>query len=282
MALRIIILLCVTMLAFSANSLLARYALSSTSIDPASFTLLRLASGAALLALLLSRNGRSALREGSFAGALALFIYAATLSFSYSGLDTGLGALLLFCAVQITMIGTGLWKGERFNLMQSVGFFGAMAGLVYLLAPGANAPDLHASVLMLASGFAWGVYSIMGRGSTRPLAMTAGNFLRAVPFALLLSLVFIGRTHWDSAGAAAAVASGMFASGCGYALWYHILPQLSSSVASSVQLTVPVIASMLGWLFLDELWTLRLSVASVLVLGGIYLVIRGANKRDAR
>ena len=275
---RVVLLVCLTMIAFAANSLLARYALSNTTLDAATFTLIRLASGALLLALLIVRDQPRIFAEGSVPGALALFVYAAGFSFAYRELDTGVGALLLFGAVQMTMLGVGFYRGERFSIWQSIGFFAAVSGLVYLLAPGASAPAPLAAVLMLLAGVAWGVYSLLGRGARKPLAMTAGNFLFSVPLGLMLVLLFSANLQWDTRGVVAALASGMLASGCGYALWYHTLPQLTATVAASVQLTVPIIAAMLGWLILDESWSSRLSAASVLVLGGIFVVIRAGNR----
>lgn len=281
MSLRLSLLVCLTLLAFAANSLLARFALASTSLDAASFTAIRLVSGAALLFMLVARKADSLGEHGGWSGAVSLFVYAAGFSFAYRHLDTGMGALLLFGAVQISMLGVGFYRGERFTWQQFLGFCSAVAGLVYLLAPGQNAPNALAAFLMLSAGVAWGVYSLLGRGAKNPLAMTAGNFLRAVPLSLALLFGFALHLSWNFYGVMAALASGMIASACGYALWYHTLPQLSATVAASVQLTVPIIAALLGWLVLGELWSTRLTLASLLVLGGIWVVIRG-NKRAAR
>lgn len=283
---RVLLLTTLAMLAFAANSLLCRLALRETGIDAASFTTIRLASGALMLWLLLRLRGGSAHTggsaghppHGSWASALALFAYAAAFSFAYRTLPAGAGALLLFGAVQATMIGYGLWCGERLGARQSAGMALAAAGLVGLLLPGLSAPPLQGAVLMLASGVAWGVYSLRGRGVANPAASTAGNFLRAVPFALALSLAQLSSASVDAAGAAYAVASGALASGLGYALWYGALPLLRATTAATVQLSVPVLAALGAAAFLGEAITLRLLLASLAVLGGIALVIRSPRR----
>lgn len=280
---RVLLLTTLAMLAFAANSLLCRLALRETGIDAASFTTIRLASGALMLWLVVRLRGGSAhtvghAPYGSWASALALFAYAAAFSFAYRTLPAGAGALLLFGAVQATMIGYGLWRGERLGARQSAGMALAAAGLVGLLLPGLSAPPLQGAVLMLASGVAWGVYSLRGRGVANPAASTAGNFLRAVPFALALSLAQLSSASVDAAGAAYAVASGALASGLGYALWYGALPLLRATTAATVQLSVPVLAALGAAAFLGEAITLRLMLASLAVLGGIALVIRSPRR----
>ncbi|QEL63483.1 hypothetical protein OTERR_00070 [Oryzomicrobium terrae] len=286
---RVLLLTTLAMLAFAANSLLCRLALRETGIDAASFTTIRLASGALMLWLVVRLRGGSAHTggsadhppHGSWASALALFAYAAAFSFAYRTLPAGAGALLLFGAVQATMIGYGLWRGERLGARQSAGMALAAAGLVGLLLPGLSAPPLQGAVLMLASGVAWGVYSLRGRGVANPAASTAGNFLRAVPFALALSLAQLSSASVDAAGAAGAayaVASGALASGLGYALWYGALPLLRATSAATVQLSVPVLAALGAAAFLGEAITLRLMLASLAVLGGIALVIRSPRR----
>lgn len=266
------------MAAFAANSVLARLALVATGTGAASFTAIRLASGALVLAALAFRQ-RPSRRAGSWASGAALFVYAAAFSFAYLSLSTGTGALLLFGAVQITMIGWGLARGERFGLGRSVGLVLALAGLVVLVAPGVTAPPAGAALLMAASGVAWGVYSLRGRGSADPLAATAGNFWRA---ALLGVALVLGALAWpeavltaDARGVALAVASGAVTSGLGYALWYRVLPSLRAASAATVQLSVPVLAALGGVAFVGEAFTLRLAVATVVTLGGIALVVRG-------
>ena len=269
------------LLAFAGNSLLCRVALKETAIDPASFTAIRIASGALTLSLIVRlRDGPQRL-AGSWGSALALFAYAAAFSFSYLTLTAATGALLLFGAVQATMIGVGRWRGDRLRGWQTVGFLLALAGLVGLLLPGLEAPPLHGSLLMLAAGVAWGVYSLRARGSGDPLRVTAGNFVRAIAFAAALSLATLPWAAIDRAGAAYAVASGALASGVGYAVWYTALAALKATSAATVQLSVPVLAALGGIVFLDEPVTLRLFVASAAVLGGIALVVLDPGRKTA-
>jgi len=270
---RIIILTTLAMIAFAGNSLLCRAALKHTGIDAASFTTIRLISGALMLWLVVSISRRTHDGRGNWLSAFALFVYAAFLSYAYAGLTTAMGALLLFGAVQATMIGHGMWTGERLLKMQLVGLVIALAGLVGLLLPGLSAPPLSSSVLMLASGFAWGVYSLRGKGAGDPTKVTAGNFLRAVPISAALSLLMYQSTSLDSTGFWYAVASGALTSGIGYSIWYTALPALKAAKAATVQLSVPVIAALGGIVFLGEPLTLRLVFSSVAILGGIALVI---------
>ncbi len=255
------------MAAFAANSLLCRQALAHTRIDPATFTLVRLAAGAAMLALLAAGG------SGSWGSALALFAYAAGFSFAYVTLPASAGALLLFAAVQVTMIGRGLRAGEPLAPAQGAGVLLALAGLVVLLRPGLAAPPALGAALMLGAGVAWGVYSLRGRGAGDPVRITAGNFARAVPFALATSLAFAPHATWDGRGVLLAAASGALASGAGYAIWYAALPALGAATAASVQLVVPVLAALGGVVVLGERPTPRLAFAAFAVLGGIALVI---------
>ena len=281
-ALRLATLTLLAMLAFAGNSLLCRLALKDTGIDAASFTAVRLVSGALVLALLVRLRGGSAASQGDWPSGLALFVYAAGFSFAYLTLTAATGALLLFAAVQVTMIGVGLWRGERLAPLQMAGFAAACAGLVGLLLPGVQAPSWSGAVLMIAAGAAWGVYSLRGRGARDPLAITAGNFWRAAVFSAVLSAVFLARTSADALGLALAVASGAITSGLGYAVWYTALRGLTATVASTVQLTVPVITAVGAVLWLGESLTLRLVLASVAVLGGVALVaLRKAPPRAA-
>ena len=272
---RLIPLTLLVLLAFAGNSILCRLALRATSIDPATFTSVRLLSGALVLWVLVSTFRRNVRGQGNWGSALALLAYAAALSYAYIDLPTGLGALLLFAAVQVTMIGHALTHGERLQVVQWLGFGLAIAGLVGLLLPGLTTPPLIGSTLMLASGIAWGVYSLRGKGAGDPTRVTAGNFMRAVPIALLLSLLTLGQMQWDATGVLYAVISGGITSGLGYSLWYMVLPHLRSTTAASLQLSVPVIASLGGVLFVGEALTLRLVLAAIAILGGIALVIRG-------
>ncbi|MEN3113396.1 DMT family transporter [Uliginosibacterium paludis] len=272
------VLTALAMLAFAANSLLCRAALRDSGIDAASFTTLRMASGGLMLCLLLHLRGRKPCGGGNWGSGFALFAYAAGFSFAYLSLPAATGALLLFAAVQATMIGQALRRGERFGPRQLGGLVLGCAGLILLLLPGLSAPPLAGALLMLAAGAAWGVYSLRGRGKSDPLQATAGNFLRALPFALLLSLLGPQTTRLDAAGFVLALASGALASGAGYAVWYSVLPALKASHAGVVQFSVPVIAALGGVLFLGEPASLRLLLASVAILGGIALVIAGRQR----
>ena len=279
-------LVCIAMLAFAANSLLCRMALANTDIDPGLFTTIRLASGALCLALLVAFTARRSSKntrpiaaikqQASIAGALSLFVYAIAFSYAYISMSTGTGALLLFGAVQLTMISVGLLKGERFATFQWLGFLLAFAGLVILLLPGASAPPLFSALLMISAGIAWGFYSLLGKKSNAPLLLTAGNFLYATLLTLpLIVWLWVTDTwQWSNDGVLFALASGIVASGCGYAIWYKALPLIQSTTAATVQLSVPVIATLMGWAFLAEAISLQIMVASLMTLGGIWLVIK--------
>ena len=276
---RAFVLTTITMFAFAANSVLCRLALARDAIDPGSFTLVRIASGVAMLWALVALTRRDhAVVGGSWRGAFALFVYAAAFSFAYISLPAGVGALLLFGAVQATMIITGLARGERLVSLQWLGLALALAGLAALVAPGVAAPPAAGAALMLAAGIAWGAYSLLGRGASDAFAATAGNFLRATPFAILLAAATARGVHATAAGLVYAVLSGAIASGLGYTLWYAALRGLTAAQAASVQLSVPVITAIGGALALGETITARLGVSSVAVLGGVALVIvnRGA------
>lgn len=274
------------MTAFAGNSLLCRVALKQTNIDAASFTFIRIVSGAVALWLIVRMRGRSPEKAGSWISAAALFVYAAGFSFAYLSLPAGTGALLLFGAVQATMIIWALRSGERLSMRQRIGLVLALAGLVALVFPGLSAPPLGGSILMFAAGIAWGVYSLRGKKAGDPASATAGNFLRAVPMAAVLSLTFLPWARLDPAGIGYAIVSGAIASGVGYAIWYTALPSLRRASAASVQLIVPVLAAAGGIVFLRESITLRLLLASVAVLGGIALVVRErpapSDEQDAR
>lgn len=271
--LRIALLTALTMLAFAGNSLLCRAALEGTDIDPASFTAIRLFSGALCLLVITLWKRPLGPRGGSWISSLALFAYAAAFSYAYLSLTAATGALLLFGAVQATMIGYGLWKGERFRPLQLLGLSLAIGGLVGLLAPGVSAPPISGALLMLGAGAAWGWYSIRGHGGGDPIRVTAGNFAISVPLALILVVLMREGIALDPVGVAYAVVSGAIASGLGYAIWYTVLPSLRSTTAATVQLSVPVIAALGGVLLLGESLNLRLVLASVAILGGIWLVI---------
>ena len=262
------------MAAFAANSLLCRLALTETAIDAASFTTVRILSGAAMLWLMMRWRAPSHGRQGSWHSAVALFIYVAAFSFAYLSLSAGTGALLLFGAVQVTMILAGFMTGERMSRVQSMGFIAALAGLVILVLPGVEAPTLVGSALMLASGIAWGIYSLFGRGIADPAAATTGNFLRAVPLTIVLSLLALPWLKLDASGLLYAVLSGALTSGLGYVLWYRVLQHMHAITASTVQLSAPILAALGGIVLLNEAFTPNLLTASVLILGGIGLVLR--------
>jgi drug/metabolite transporter (DMT)-like permease len=265
------------MLAFASNSLLCRVALKDTAIDAASFTAIRLVSGALILALLLRTRGVRPSAGGSWPMAVMLFAYAVFFSYAYRDLTAATGALLLFGAVQLSMMGYGLWTGERIRGLSLVGLAIALAGLIGLLLPGLAAPPPLAAALMLGAGAAWGVYSLLGRRAGDPMAATAGNFLRTVPFAALLLLAALavkgGSETVDRMGAFYAVLSGAVTSGLGYVLWYAALPGLRATSAATIQLSVPAIAAIGGAVLLAEPITTRLLLSSVAILGGIALTI---------
>jgi drug/metabolite transporter (DMT)-like permease len=262
-----------TMVAFAANSLLCRQALGSTEVDPASFTLIRLLSGALVLALIARVRG-GGIGSGNWKSGLALFGYAAGFSFAYLSLSAGTGALLLFGSVHLSMIGYGLLRGERMARWQWMGMLLALLGFVFLMAPGVTAPPMTGALLMIVAGLSWAVYSIRGRKAADPTLVTAGNFVWAVPFAAALSLLFWSSRSLDPAGVMLAVASGAVASGLGYVMWYALMLQIKSTEAATVQLGVPPIAALGGILLLGESLTPRLVVASIAILGGVALVVR--------
>jgi drug/metabolite transporter (DMT)-like permease len=313
------------MIAFASNSLLCRAALKQTHIDAATFTFVRIFSGAVALCLFMNvrrritvdrtatpladgletgvglpspssspkrRGDPFSLREtvrvrvldwkdnGNWISALALFVYAAGFSFAYTSLSAGTGALLLFGAVQATMILWGLHKGERLSTIQIVGLIIAVTGLIALLLPGLSAPPLIGSILMPGAGVAWGIYSLRGKGEKNPASATTRNFVRAVPFAAALSIIFIMRAHLDLAGVTFGVISGTITSGLGYVIWYSVLPDLKAASAAIVQLSVPVLAATGGILLLGEPITLRYVLASLAVLGGIALVVVTLHSQD--
>jgi drug/metabolite transporter (DMT)-like permease len=270
---RVVVLTLLAMIAFASNSLLCRAALRDTTIDPATFTFVRIFSGAITLWLILNLRRSTSSREGNWISAFALFAYAAAFSFAYVDLSAGTGALLLFGAVQATMILWGLRKGERLDAIQVAGLVVASIGLVVLVFPGISAPPLIGSLLMLVAGVAWGVYSLRGKSAANAIAATTGNFLRAVPFATLISLIMLRRMHLDSLGIVYAVISGAITSGIGYVIWYAALSGLKAASAATVQLSVPVLAASGGILLLGEPITLRYLIASIAVLGGIALVV---------
>ncbi|MBD1388772.1 DMT family transporter [Neiella sp. HB171785] len=277
---RLLFLTLVALIAFAANSVLCRLALGSGIIDASSFTAIRLFSGAVVLALLLS--WRASRREcsserfhpaGSWRAAIYLFVYAAAFSYGYLTLDTGSGALILFGAVQVTMILVTLVDGNKLTAAEWIGVICAFTGFVYLLWPNLELPSLTGFLLMAAAGIAWGLYTLTGRQSEKPLSDTAWNFIRSLPLVMLLAIAALPAAAWSNAGIWLAVASGALASGLGYAIWYQALSQLTATQAAVLQLLVPVLAALGGVLFVDEQISLRLLIASAVVLGGILLVV---------
>ena len=271
-----ILLTTFALVAFAANSIICRMALGTATIDPASFTTIRLASGAIVLWLIVaaSPGNEAGRRPGSWWSAAMLFLYAAAFSFAYISLNTGVGALILFGSVQATMITAGLLKGERPPLLAWCGLAIALAGLVYLVFPGLEAPPFSGAALMGLAGVAWGIYSLRGLGSTDPVAITGGNFLRSVPMTAVVSLVLLQTIELSWEGLLLAGLSGGLTSGIGYVVWYAALKHHSATRAAMLQLLVPVIAAAGGVLLLSEQFTLRLVLSSILIIGGVGLTLQ--------
>jgi drug/metabolite transporter (DMT)-like permease len=273
------LLTALAMLAFAANSVLCRMALGEQLIDAASFTSIRLVSGATFLVIiLLSRNASLKSHRIDFKASIALFLYAVCFSFAYLELNTGTGALILFGMVQITIIVFGLLHGDRPGILAWTGIALACGGLVYLVFPGVSAPSASGTVLMGTAGLAWGMYTIRGKGVIDPIAATTWNFLATLPLTLLVSAIFLSAAQLQLPGILLAILSGVLASGAGYVIWYAALPYLKPSSAAAVQLSVPMIAAFGGVIFMAEPLTQRLIIASVAILGGLALVIH-TNRR---
>ncbi|ETX30102.1 DMT family transporter [Roseivivax isoporae] len=282
---RVVLLTVLTMTAFAANSVLNRMALADGAIDAATFGTVRLVAGAAMLAILclVLRGGLALGGPRRAMGVLSLLVYIYGFSAAYLSLDAGLGALILFGVVQITMFGGALAAGEALPVRRWTGAALALGGLAWLLWPGAGAQvSLPHGALMAAAGVGWGVYSLAGRGAGDPLVTTAANFLLAAPLGLVAGLLMAGSGGGvavpDAYGVALAILSGAVTSGLGYALWYSVLPRLEASVAAVAQLTVPVIAMAGGMLFLGEALTPTFAGAAALVLGGVALSVTGRRR----
>lgn len=274
---RTVVLTIAALVAFAANSVICRLALGEGSIDAASFTLVRIAAGALALGVLtIGRGQRPAGRWGS---AFALALYAVPFSFAYVSLEAGTGALILFAAVHLVMIGVGLTLGERPRAAEWLGMLVALCGLVWLVAPGVTAPPLLGATLMAIAGAAWGVYSLRGRATTAPVARTAGNFLLAVPVVAVAVAFALPAAHWTGRGVLLATISGALASGLGYVIWYAALPGLTATRAATVQLAVPLLAAFGGVALLGEAITVRLATAAALILSGVGMAIRGRRRR---
>ncbi|HEY9460963.1 MAG TPA: DMT family transporter [Paralcaligenes sp.] len=264
---------------FAANSLLCRVSLTQTAIDPASFTFVRIVSGALALWLIAQFHGAALRGHGNWVSGGSLFLYCASFSLAYLALTAGTGALILFGMVQITMIGHGLWRGERPSVRQVIGLVIAFGGLCWLVLPGLSAPPWRGSLLMMVAGVAWGAYSIRGKGTASPTLATAGNFLRAVPFAAGFGILAFPWLSLDAAGILYGATSGAITSGLGYVVWYTALGGLSSTQAATAQLTVPAIAAGGGTLFLAEPITWHLIISSLAILGGVAVVVFGKERR---
>ncbi|MDX8387861.1 MAG: DMT family transporter [Ghiorsea sp.] len=275
-----ILLTALALIAFAANSVLCRLALGEGLIDAGSFTAIRLLSGALILFLLINLQHKPSEEDskGSWSASVMLFIYAVAFSYAYMSLDTGTGALILFGAVQVTMITMALYSGHKLTILEVLGLLLAFLGFVYLMLPGASAPSLFGFILMMFSGIAWGFYTLKGSGSSFPLLDTAYNFIRTIPMVLILLLLSFNHSSYSFDGVVFAVLSGAVASGVGYTIWYMALRGLTSIHAAVLQLFVPVIAAFGGVLFVSEVITDQLMISSAMILGGILLVILKRNK----
>jgi drug/metabolite transporter (DMT)-like permease len=269
------VLTVLALIAFAANSVFCRLALAEPIIDPANYTAVRLITGALTLWLIAAfrRASFSAKSSGSWISAAMLFLYALAFSFAYISLSAGTGALILFAAVQITMIAVGLYSGERPVLSEWLGLLIAIAGLIYLVSPGIAAPSAVGSFLMAVAGVAWGSYSLRGRGVSDPIAATADNFIRTVPLAIGAVLAWLPTLTLTPMGFLWAALSGSITSGVGYVIWYAALRGLTATRAAIVQLAVPVLAAVGGVVVLSEAITLRLIISAVVILGGVGLAL---------
>ncbi|MCR9223758.1 MAG: DMT family transporter [Hyphomonas sp.] len=273
-ALRLFLITTLVMIAFAANSVLGRLGLIGTDIGAGSFALIRLISGAAVLLLICTLQRKHV--TGTWAGGVALLAYAAFFSYAYIALSAGMGAIILFALVQLTMLGWGLFQGERLSTLQWAGFVVAIAALIWLVSPSIEAPPLLATAAMAIAGMGWGAYSLLGRGVSDPTAATAGNFLRASALGLpilVLTISFAPEPLPPTDGILIAVVSGAVTSGLGYVIWYSVVKQLSASRAGIAQLSVPAIAAIGGVLFLSEPITLRFALSTLAILGGVGLAV---------
>ena len=273
MSLRVSLILSFTLVAFAANSLLTRAALGAGRLDAATFTGIRLVTGAVTLAILARLRPRPVVEGGAWLSAAALAAYAVFFTVAYTRIGASVGALILFGSVQVTMIGTGLARGERPAAVDWLGLGLAVAGLLVLTLPGVTAPDVLGAASMIVAGACWGVYSINGRGSRDPLGATAGNFARAALGGLVFAVVASASRHITASGVWLASASGSIASGVGYTAWYAVLPALPSWRAAIVQLVVPILTGFGASLILSEPITARLVVAAVCIAAGVWLTV---------
>lgn len=280
-----------TLIAFASNSIFCRMALLNHSLGALTFTIVRLGSGAAMLLPILlwparNRGEASTIRDrrlefswSAAAMAASLFSYALFFSLAYVELQAATGAIILFPTVQITMLGLSLALGNRLSLLEWIGSAFALGGLAYLLLPGLAAPPIGGAIMMMLSGFSWGIYSVLGRHERRPVVATARNFLYGIPACLILVSILL--SGWRTEGSASfdglmlAVFSGAVASGLGYVFWYLTLRRISITMASLSQLAVPIIAGLGGVIFLHERLSIRLIVASIIILSGIAVAVVG-------
>jgi drug/metabolite transporter (DMT)-like permease len=277
--LTVVFLTILALVAFAANSILARLALTETGIDPLSFTTIRIVSGATILWMIVRFRTRTTPADGGWWPALALLAYALAFSLSYMSLTAATGALILFGSVQITMVGWAVTRGDRMSMPQWAGLTLAAVGLVWLLLPGLATPPLAGAAMMIAAGIAWGIYTLMAKGADNPIRTTAGNFMRASLPALIVSAIFVNRANIDLPGTYLAIASGAVASGLGYVIWYAALKHIKTSTAAVSQLTVPVVTAILGILLLAEPLNPRLVLSGVAILTGIFLVTGFQSKK---
>lgn len=262
------------MMAFAANSVLCRLALAGQHIDPMTFSLIRVASGAVvLLGLFLYSSSSQTKVQWSLKNAFFLAVYILAFSYAYLQIDAGIGALLLFGVVQLTMVLYGYWQGEQIGMYRGIGLCIALAGISVLLLPGTHAPDWGYALIMAISGLAWAGYSIAGRNMMQPIGSTLANFMLAVPMVLLANILLAQERYIDLQGWILAVLSGGVTSSGAYVLWYAILKHIDRVTASTVQLSVPCLAIIGGSLFVNEAVTGRVILSSVMVLFGILLVI---------
>ena len=263
------------LIAFAGNSVFCRLALAGPIIDPASYTAVRLITGAVTLWIIAALRRKESFGKsgGSWISASMLFLYAVTFSFAYISLSAGTGALILFAAVQITMIAVGLSTGERPEILEWLGLFIAISGLIYLVSPGTTAPSILGSILMATAGIAWGIYSLRGRGASDPVGVTTDNFLRTVPLAIGVVLLWLPTLTITPMGFLWAALSGSITSGVGYVLWYAALPRLTATRAATVQIAVPVLEALAGVFVLSEAISLRLVISAVVILGGVGLAV---------
>lgn len=274
---KLILLTCLTMISFAANSVFCRLALTDQTNDPISFTLIRLFSGAFILSFFFVKNFKSGpftFNIKMFLAPAMLFSYALFFSLSYVQIGAGMGALILFASVQLTMMTVALFRGQKLNLVEKIGFSLAAIGFVYLLWPGLHVPPFFPAAMMVLSGISWGAYSLLGQGTADPIMATARNFLFTVP--LIIATIFLNPIDLTERGLILALLSGLLTSGLGYVIWYIVLKELQTSTAAIIQLSVPVIAALGGVSFLGEILSLRLGVASVLIFLGIALKVKSS------